>query len=55
MPSCETKFVDVAGVRTRYFDKGNGPTLVLIHGGHLAKQIEQHFDPLIANKMLVKV
>ena len=34
MPSCEEKFVDVDGVRTRYFDKGTGPTLVLIHGGH---------------------
>ena len=34
MPSCEEKFVDVDGVRTRYFDKGQGPTLVLIHGGH---------------------
>ncbi len=34
MPNCEAKFVDVDGVRTRYFDKGQGPTLVLIHGGH---------------------
>ena len=28
---------------------------LLIHGGHLPKQIEQHFDRLIAKKMLVKV
>ncbi len=28
------KFVDVDGVRTRYFDKGDGPTLVLFHGGN---------------------
>ncbi len=34
MPSCEERFVDVDGVRTRYFDKGEGPTLVLVHGGH---------------------
>jgi len=28
------KFVAVDGVRTRYFEKGNGPILVLFHGGH---------------------
>jgi phosphatidylserine/phosphatidylglycerophosphate/cardiolipin synthase-like enzyme len=28
---------------------------LLIHGGHLPKQIEQHFDRLIAKKMLVRV
>ena len=28
---------------------------LLIHGGHLPKQIEQHFDRLIAKKMLVSV
>jgi 2-hydroxy-6-oxonona-2,4-dienedioate hydrolase len=27
------KFIDVDGIRTRYFDAGRGPTLVLIHGG----------------------
>lgn len=27
------KFVDVDGIRTRYFDAGRGPVLVLIHGG----------------------
>jgi len=27
------KFVDVNGVRTRYFEAGRGPALVLIHGG----------------------
>jgi 2-hydroxy-6-oxo-6-(2'-carboxyphenyl)-hexa-2,4-dienoate hydrolase len=27
------KFVDVDGIRTRYFDGGSGPTMVLIHGG----------------------
>ena len=28
---------------------------LLIHGGHLPEQIEQHFDGLIGRKMLVKV
>ena len=28
------KFVDVDGIRTRYFDKGDGPVVVLFHGGH---------------------
>jgi len=27
------KFVEVDGIRTRYFDAGRGPTMVLIHGG----------------------
>lgn len=28
------KFLDVDGIRTRYFDEGEGEPLVLIHGGH---------------------
>ncbi len=28
------KFVDVDGIRTRYFDEGEGEPLVLFHGGH---------------------
>lgn len=28
------KFVDVAGIRTRYFEGGQGEPLVLFHGGH---------------------
>src|ERR1044072_3771925 len=28
------KFIDVDGVRTRYFEKGAGPNVVLFHGGH---------------------
>lgn len=27
------KFVDVGGIRTRYFDEGSGEALVLVHGG----------------------
>jgi pimeloyl-ACP methyl ester carboxylesterase len=30
----DEKFVDVDGIRTRYFDKGSGPVVVLFHGGH---------------------
>jgi pimeloyl-ACP methyl ester carboxylesterase len=29
------RFVDVDGIRTRYFDKGSGEILVLFHGSHL--------------------
>ena len=28
------QFIDVNGIRTRYFEKGVGPTVVLFHGGH---------------------
>jgi 2-hydroxy-6-oxo-6-(2'-carboxyphenyl)-hexa-2,4-dienoate hydrolase len=28
------KFIDVDGIRTRYFDKGNGEVLLLVHGSH---------------------
>jgi 2-hydroxy-6-oxonona-2,4-dienedioate hydrolase len=28
------KFVDVDGIRTRYFETGDGPAVVLFHGGH---------------------
>lgn len=28
------KFVDVDGIRTRYFDKGSGEILLLVHGSH---------------------
>jgi len=29
----EPEFVDVSGTRTRYYDVGSGPALVLLHGG----------------------
>ena len=29
------RFIDVDGVRTRYFDNGSGEVLVLVHGSHL--------------------
>ena len=28
------KFIDVNGIRTRYFEKGAGPIVALFHGGH---------------------
>jgi 2-hydroxy-6-oxonona-2,4-dienedioate hydrolase len=28
------KFIDVGGVRTRYFEQGKGPVVALFHGGH---------------------
>lgn len=28
------KFVDVDGIRTRYYERGAGPVVVLFHGGH---------------------
>lgn len=33
MPPETAKFVTVDGIRTRYFDQGTGPPLVLVHGG----------------------
>jgi len=30
----EPKFIDVDGIRTRYFDKGSGEVLLLVHGSH---------------------
>jgi 2-hydroxy-6-oxonona-2,4-dienedioate hydrolase len=33
-PMTEEKFVDVDGIRTRYFENGDGPVIVLFHGGH---------------------
>lgn len=33
MPEASVKIVDVEGIRTRYFESGDGPPLVLVHGG----------------------
>ena len=33
MPLPDAKFVDVEGVRTRYFERGSGEIVVLVHGG----------------------
>ena len=48
----EARYVDVNGVRTRYFDKGQGPVLLLVHGGQPsaadfnAWEWQQNFDGL---------
>ncbi len=33
MPEASVKVIDVKGIKTRYFERGNGPPLVLVHGG----------------------
>src|SRR5437762_1679012 len=33
MANIESKFINVAGLRTHYLEAGSGPTLILIHGG----------------------
>jgi 2-hydroxy-6-oxonona-2,4-dienedioate hydrolase len=30
----DEKYIDIDGIRTRYFEKGTGPAVVLFHGGH---------------------
>ena len=34
----DEKFVDVDGIRTRYFEKGSGPVVALFHGGHFGSR-----------------
>jgi 2-hydroxy-6-oxonona-2,4-dienedioate hydrolase len=48
------KFIDVGGIRTRYFDGGTGEALVLIHGGQWPSTASANlwapvFDHLAAN------
>ncbi|MBW1854247.1 MAG: alpha/beta hydrolase [Deltaproteobacteria bacterium] len=33
MKDRDAKYIDVNGIRTRYFERGRGPNLVLVHGG----------------------
>jgi 2-hydroxy-6-oxonona-2,4-dienedioate hydrolase len=35
MPMPNASFIEVDGVRTRYFEAGQGPSLVLFHGGNM--------------------
>ena len=53
MPLTDAKYVDVDGIGTRYFVKGEGEPLVLVHGGHmgtfaadLADDWDLNFDAL---------
>jgi 2-hydroxy-6-oxo-6-(2'-carboxyphenyl)-hexa-2,4-dienoate hydrolase len=48
----DAKYIDVNGVRTRYFEKGKGDALLLVHGGQAgdgsnnAQSWEQNYDYL---------
>jgi len=52
MPDDSARFIDISGIRTRYFERGSGPPLVLVHGGQAggdnnsAQKWEQNFDAL---------
>jgi len=52
MPIEDAKFISVDGINTRYFDKGSGPALILVHGGQAggsnnsAQKWEQNFNGL---------
>src|SRR3954469_4763300 len=59
----QAKFVDVGGIRTRYFDGGTGEPMVLIHGGQwpatssadgwapLFDQLAEHFHVYVFDKL----
>jgi pimeloyl-ACP methyl ester carboxylesterase len=51
--SMEEKFVEAGGIRTFYIEKGNGPHVVLIHGGGLGIDAKltwfRNAEPLSAN------
>jgi 2-hydroxy-6-oxonona-2,4-dienedioate hydrolase len=39
MPLSNEKFVDVNGIRTRYFEKGKGETIILLHGSYFGADL----------------
>jgi pimeloyl-ACP methyl ester carboxylesterase len=39
MPLQNPQFIDVAGIRTRYFEKGSGPTVLLLHGSNFGADL----------------
>src|SRR6476646_8286599 len=59
----QAKFVDVGGIRTRYFDGGTGEPIVLIHGGQwpatssadgwapVFDQLAEHFHVYVFDKL----
>ncbi len=59
MPLEDARYIDVKGIRTRYFDKGTGPALILVHGGQAggannsAQKWEQNFDALSRNYRVI--
>ncbi len=52
LPEASAKFVDAGGIRTRYFERGSGQPIVLVHGGQAggannsAQKWEQNFPGL---------
>ena len=63
MPMTDAKFIDVDGVRTRYFEQGTGEPLVLWHGSHFgttdacdsALDWEPNFDGLAESFRVIAV
>jgi len=63
MPMTDRKFVDVDGVRTCYYEQGDGPVMVLIHGGNFgsndaadcALDWALNFDGLAENYRVVAI
>jgi 2-hydroxy-6-oxonona-2,4-dienedioate hydrolase len=39
MPLSNEKFIDVGGMRTRYFDKGQGEPIILLHGSYFGADL----------------
>lgn len=52
MPLVDARHVNIDGIRTRYFDRGSGPVIMLVHGGQAggannsAQKWEQNFAAL---------
>src|SRR5688572_2699768 len=44
VPLSEEKLVDVNGIRTRYFDKGQGEPILLLHGSILGEPFSSDFS-----------
>ena len=47
----DPKFVDVDGIRTRYFDKGRGEVLLLVHGSHMGAGCVRLLDDRIHGRV----
>jgi len=39
MDRSQSKYIEINGINTRYFEKGSGDPIVLIHGGHLEEEL----------------
>ena len=63
MDFSKAKFIDVDGIQTRYFDSGQGKTIVLVHGGNFgsphgadcAADWNLNFDGLSAESRVIAV